>query len=197
MSEQRDIPGDEDTSALKRDFERGIYERTDMEDKALASISTGNVKTIEALPPVGAYLCDSTAKYADYWLKGAKAQQNRAEALMCAEQAVNVWKNLAYDLARQAHYYLNTQARYTESETAALQHDVERAVANHTADLNAVSATPLKLSELVPTNWLDPLLTGPSAVFDATGCIKPKHIEALLRRLKKRLQEAEDVNAAR
>lgn len=58
----------------------------------------------------------------------------------------------------------------------------------------AVSATPLKLSELVPTSWLDPLLTGPSAVFDATGRIEPKHIEALLRRLKQRIQEAEAVN---
>jgi len=38
--------------------------------------------------------------------------------------------------------------RSARSETVALQHDVERAVANHTADLNAVPATPRK-----PVAW--------------------------------------------
>ena len=47
-----------------------------------------------------------------------------------------------------------------------------------------------RMSELVPTNWLDPLLTGPEAVirghhFDC------QDIERLLRALKKRIEEAE------
>lgn len=49
-----------------------------------------------------------------------------------------------------------------------------------------------KLSELVPTNWLDPLLTGPDAVLLEVGKeVTLEHVAELLRRLKKRLQDAE------
>src|SRR3990167_4726774 len=47
-----------------------------------------------------------------------------------------------------------------------------------------------KLSDLVPTSWLDPLLSGPGAALPAIGDIEPKHIEAMLRRLKARIEEA-------
>lgn len=62
-------------------------------------------KAIEARPPVGAYLCEPIEKHADYWKKGAWNEPDRAQALICMEQAVNAWKNLAYALARSAHYY--------------------------------------------------------------------------------------------
>lgn len=41
--------------------------------------------------------------------------------------------------------------------------------------------------ELVPTSWLDELLTGPKAVLPKVGgTITPKHIELLLNRVKAR-----------
>lgn len=69
-------------------------------------------------PATGAYLCESTARFADYWLKAARTAGAKEYAVMAAEQAINGWKNLAYDLARQAHYYLKTQAHYAESHVA-------------------------------------------------------------------------------
>lgn len=88
-------------------------------------------EAILPLPPVGAYLCESVETYAKYWLKAAHeardAGQN-GDAVMFAEQAVNGWKNLAYDLARQAHYYLKTQRHYAEQHT----HDLYK-----TGDKNA------------------------------------------------------------
>jgi len=59
-------------------------------------------------PAPGAYLCESTERYAAYWLNAAREardQERYADAVMFAEQAVNGWKNLAYGLARSAHYY--------------------------------------------------------------------------------------------
>ncbi|MGD9882307.1 MAG: hypothetical protein AB7F22_30180 [Reyranella sp.] len=41
------------------------------------------------------------------------------------------------------------------------------------------------LIECVPTNWCDPLLTGPKAVLPKCGePITPRHIEALLRAIR-------------
>ena len=55
-------------------------------------------------PVPGAELCEQTETFAGYWKKGAWSEPNRESALVCMEQAVNGWKNLAYDLARQLHY---------------------------------------------------------------------------------------------
>lgn len=48
-----------------------------------------------------------------------------------------------------------------------------------------------RLPDLLPTNWLDPLLTGPGAVLPpvAGERITPQHIEALLLGLIKRQRE--------
>lgn len=47
------------------------------------------------------------------------------------------------------------------------------------------------LSEVVPTSWLDPLLTGPRSVIPSPGKeITYKHIEALLRAVKARVKDA-------
>jgi hypothetical protein len=47
-----------------------------------------------------------------------------------------------------------------------------------------------QLPEIIPTNWLDPLLSGPNAVLPATTReITPKHIEALLLAVIKRQRE--------
>jgi hypothetical protein len=51
----------------------------------------------------GAELCKTTEEYADYWKRGAR-EADHSTALICMEQAINGWKNLAYDLARQVHY---------------------------------------------------------------------------------------------
>lgn len=48
------------------------------------------------------------------------------------------------------------------------------------------------LAELVPTSWLDPLLTGSGAVLPAVGeTVTLEHVAELLRRLKKRIEDAE------
>ena len=73
---------------------------------------------MKSLPPVGAYLCDDTEAFARYWKKGAWNEPNRETALTCMEQAVNGWKNLAYSLARSAHYY-NLQNRGLDSPSEA------------------------------------------------------------------------------
>jgi hypothetical protein len=43
-------------------------------------------------------------------------------------------------------------------------------------------------AECVPTNWLDPLLTGPNAVIPKDLNITPRHIEALLRGIQDRIR---------
>jgi hypothetical protein len=45
------------------------------------------------------------------------------------------------------------------------------------------------LSDLVPTNWLDPLLTGPQGI--GTPPYQSRHIEQLLRGIQDRLRVAE------
>lgn len=80
--------------------------------------SSAGQTAMESLPPVGVYLCEDTAKFASYWLNAAREARDaekHGDALMFAEQAVNGWKNLAYSLARQAHYYLKTQTHFAES----------------------------------------------------------------------------------
>lgn len=76
-------------------------------------------EAIMSMPPVGGYLCEQTDTFATYWKRGAWNEPNREDALTCMEQAVNGWKNLAYDLAKQAHYYLMSQPRYAESHELA------------------------------------------------------------------------------
>lgn len=62
------------------------------------------------------------------------------------------------------------------------------------SEINGNSQKAMRLSDLIPTNWLDPLLTGPNAALPGAGDpIEPKHIEVLLRRLKQRVQEAEEL----
>lgn len=46
------------------------------------------------------------------------------------------------------------------------------------------------LADLIPTNWLDPLLTGPDAVIKG-GAYKPSDIERLLLAIKERVRKAE------
>jgi hypothetical protein len=45
------------------------------------------------------------------------------------------------------------------------------------------------LSDLVPTNWLDPLLTGPQGI--GTPPYQGRHIEQLLRGIQDRIRVAE------
>ena len=59
--------------------------------------------------------------------------------------------------------------------------------------LDALRSERKPLSDLIPTNWLDPLLTGPGAALPTMGTIGPQHVEALLRGIKKRIEEAENV----
>jgi hypothetical protein len=73
---------------------------------------------MKPLPPVGAYLCEHVETYAKYWLDAARETPDPAQRMIFAEQAVNGWKNLAYDLAKKAHYYLKTQAHYAEVPSA-------------------------------------------------------------------------------
>lgn len=60
--------------------------------------------TIQSRPRPGAYLCESTARRADYWLKNGRELPNRDEAVLAVEQSINAWKNLAYDLAEKLHF---------------------------------------------------------------------------------------------
>jgi type IV secretory pathway VirB9-like protein len=46
------------------------------------------------------------------------------------------------------------------------------------------------LADLIPTNWLDPLLTGPDAVIQGYS-FTPKDIERLLLAIKERVRKAE------
>lgn len=46
-----------------------------------------------------------------------------------------------------------------------------------------------QVPELVPTNWVDGLLTGPNAVWPATGTPTNRHVEALLRGIQDRQRE--------
>jgi hypothetical protein len=48
------------------------------------------------------------------------------------------------------------------------------------------------LSDLVPTNWLDSLLTGPDGI--GTPPYQARHIEQLLRGIQDRLRTAERTN---
>lgn len=63
------------------------------------------------------------------------------------------------------------------------------------SDLRALvavaSETREPLSSLVPTNWLDPMLSGPNAVFRDHGPWGCPDIERLLRAVKARIVEAE------
>lgn len=47
------------------------------------------------------------------------------------------------------------------------------------------------LADLVPTNWLDPLLTGPDKVLPAGSVFGPTDIENLLRAVRQRIKDAE------
>lgn len=57
------------------------------------------------------------------------------------------------------------------------------------ADPSAASVG--SLADLVPTTWLDPLLTGPDKVLPDGNTYGPQDIERLLRAVKKRISEAE------
>lgn len=97
-------------------------------------------KAIEARPPVGAYLCEPIEKHADYWKKGAWNEPDRAQALICMEQAVNAWKNLAYALARSAHYYaMEHIGRSVESPSETTHNEIvekcAKAIAKRTQEL--------------------------------------------------------------
>lgn len=52
-----------------------------------------------------------------------------------------------------------------------------------------------KLSDLVPTNWCDSLLTGPDGI--GTGPYNPRHIEQLLRGVQDRIRAAEQKKRSR
>ena len=57
--------------------------------------------------------------------------------------------------------------------------------------MKKLSSTPARrFSNLVPTSWLDPLLTGPDAVLKGTGPWGCPDIERLLLAIKKRIAEA-------
>lgn len=59
----------------------------------------------------------------------------------------------------------------------------------------SIPSASTRMSELVPTTWLDGLLTGPDAVVsDASGFYTGKDIERLLAAVKKRIQDAEAAN---
>lgn len=71
-------------------------------------IDKSDEKAILPKPAPGAHLCESTARNAEYWMSEArKINVAGAEKQLCAEQAVNAWKNLAYALARQVHFLDN------------------------------------------------------------------------------------------
>lgn len=59
---------------------------------------------IKPTPRPGAYLLESTAMHAEYWLKGGREIPDRAEAIMAVEQSANAWKNVAYALAEKLHF---------------------------------------------------------------------------------------------
>lgn len=66
-------------------------------------------------------------------------------------------------------------------------------------DASAASTTRQKLSDLVPTSWLDPLLSGPAAVFKPLtprGSYHGDDIERLLQAVKARIQNAESALSA-
>ena len=102
---------------------------------------------------------ESTRTNADYWLKAAREAEQLPEQLICAEQAINAWKNAAYAahdklaiveasnkgmferLAPSVEYVEGTAVGWGEDEIDRLRHDLERATANHGADLTANSAT--------------------------------------------------------
>lgn len=76
-------------------------------------------------PRPGAYLVESTQKFADYWVQGAKEIEDKEEALMALHQAMLGFKDLAYDLAEKLHFsgYLES----TSSERAQIAPNVEDA----------------------------------------------------------------------
>jgi hypothetical protein len=86
--------------------------------KSDGSPSDKQGSAIEAQPVPGAELCETTEKYADYWKRGARNEPDHSCALICMEQAVNGWKNLAYDLARRVHYAM--RAGYIDDPRAPL-----------------------------------------------------------------------------
>lgn len=55
---------------------------------------------------------------------------------------------------------------------------------------NGRSATSRRFASLIPTSWLDQLLTGPDAVLKGTGPWGCPDIERLLLAIKKRISEA-------
>ena len=59
---------------------------------------------IKPQPRPGAYLLESTARNADYWLKNGRNLADRNEAVLAIEQAINAWKGVAYGLAEKLHY---------------------------------------------------------------------------------------------
>jgi hypothetical protein len=52
----------------------------------------------------------------------------------------------------------------------------------------------MNYADLIPTTWLDPLLTGPGAVLDGYT-YTPKDIERLLLALKERMERAQKAEA--
>lgn len=71
------------------------------ESRALTSQDEPQIKP---QPRPGAYLCESTATHAGYWLKNGRELPDRDEAVLAVEQAINSWKNLAYGLAEKLHF---------------------------------------------------------------------------------------------
>ena len=56
----------------------------------------------------------------------------------------------------------------------------------------ALNSSATSYADLVPSNWCDPLLTGPSKVLPEGYTYGPKDIERLLLAIKQRIADAEE-----
>src|SRR3990167_2348215 len=70
----------------------------------LSAQSDKKEQQIKPQPRPGAYLLESTAVNADYWLKNGRELPDRDEAVLAVEQAINAWKGVAYGLAEKLHF---------------------------------------------------------------------------------------------
>lgn len=93
---------------------------------------------IEAKPRPGAYLLANVATAADYWIKGGREHPDRDTAILALEQAVNAYKNAAYDFAEKLHFsgYLTQHLDAPRSERLAWQPGEPRVVCAALKDAN-------------------------------------------------------------
>lgn len=88
---------------------------------------------------------------------------------------------------------LSSRLELRKAEYAVLKEQYVKvcALANQTIEeRDALSSRLKECAALVPTNWLDPLLTGPKSVLPgSTRELTAQHIERLLRAIKSRIEE--------